>query len=186
MIFKHWKVLIAVGFCVLFVVALFKNCGGPLPTPNPGNDNNIVEVTPTTITHSVKVQLPHGQHAVSQVDIPHIASTPGIVQTQHVVVTDSGNTLVVTTSNIDWGLRLDPKLVGGYSDDVFFGIGIGFFRVWRFNADALLVTEIHGFPDFRFGAGITYKVFQNTDIGLCFTENAKLEPKIGVYVSLSF
>jgi hypothetical protein len=155
-----------------------------------GNSNPTVYVTPTSVNQNVQDHLPSGQTGVTQIDIPPVNQSPGIITQQHVVVTDSGNTLIVSTEKIDWGFRVDPKLILGYSGTLTLGIGTSLFKIWRFDSDVMLTGELS--KDFtlkesiRLGVGESYQITNNAYVGVNCSWNADLNPKVGVYLSIKF
>lgn len=189
-VFK-WTVIIGVVIFVLMFAGKIWNFLFPTPPVTiPGvNDNPVVQVTPGPITPNVQHQIPAGQHAVAQIDIPPVHNTPGMINQQHVVPTAEGNTLIVTTSKIDWGFRLEPKVFLGYSHGVYAGLGANVFTVWRFNTDVLLGTNLtpdRAFSKIYLGAGVSYQVYQNTFLGVNVLESQDLDTTIGVNLNLKF
>ena len=180
--------IIAIALVAIVVgVAIFKGCVKPIVPNVPGGNNPVVIVTPTAVTTAVQHQLPPGQTAHTQIVVPHVNTTPGMIPTQHVVVTDQGNTLCVTTNAIDWGIKCEPKVVLGFDDKVFGGIGLTFFKVWRFDTDAMLTFSGRDIAnEFKIGIGESYQLFQNTDIGVSFQIDSNINKHLGVYVSLKF
>lgn len=158
---------------------------GPcIPKPYIIPPATVVTVVPTPLTPNVQHALPAGQTAHSQIVIPTPVQHPGVIPTQHVVPTDQGNTLVVTTYALDWGFKLDPQLVVGYDGDVFADLGVNFFRVWRLDASAVAG---YGFQEktIRLGAAVTYAVDNNVKVGATYQFATDGKGRLGVGVALS-
>jgi hypothetical protein len=180
---------VIIGICSLFLgiflVSIYiKSC---IPTPVVVSPENAISVKPTPISHNVENQLPNGQTAHTQIDIPHVTPGLGTTPTQHVVVTDQGNTLVVTTSSIDFGFGMAPKLVFGFDNMAYGGAGIGFFKVYRFSTDAMLTVSGKNLnTDVKIGIGESYQLLQNTYVGVSYQVDASMNRHLGAYISLNF
>ena len=181
------KVMVVALALVTIVVgvSIFKGCVKPVV---PGDNNNpVVVVTPTALTPAVQHLLPAGQTAHTQIVVPHVNTVPGMIPTQHIIVSDQGNTLVVTTEAIDWGFKCEPKFVLGFDDKAFGGVGLTFFKVWRFDTDAMLTLSGKDVAnELKVGIGESYQLFQNTDIGVAFQIDSNVNKHLGVYLSLKF
>ena len=177
----------AVVFVLMFSSKIW-NYLFPVPSIIPGG-GSVVNTPAHTVTPGVQHQLPNGQQGTSQVDIPPVTPHPGMVPQQHVVVTDQGNTLVVTTEKLDWGFRLEPKVYLGMSDRLFIGLGANVFTLWRFNTDVFIATNLDKeklISECYLGAGVSYQVYKNTFLGLNVLESIQLKTTVGVNLSLKF
>lgn len=187
---KGIQIVLLVGAIIFIVVSAKKILDFLRPTVFPeGSSPPVVSVTPISITSQVKHHLPKNQTAISQINLPHLKSLPGIISTQHIVITNQGNTLVVATNKTDWGLRFDPKIFLGYSDDIFLGIGANVFTVWKFNLDLLIATNIGNEDSLSrvyLGAGISYQIYRNTFLGIAVFESTELKTIIGTNLNLRF
>jgi hypothetical protein len=181
------KVMVVALALVAIVVgvSIFKGCVKPV-VPG-GNSNPVVVVTPTAVTPAVQHMLPAGQTAHTQIVVSHVNTVPGMVPTQHIIVSDQGNTFCVTTNSIDWGFKFEPSLVVGFDSKAFGGLGLNFFRVWKFDTDALLTISGKDIDnDIRVGVGESYQLFNNTFIGVAFQIDANVDKHLGVYLNLHF
>lgn len=155
---------------------------------NPGIQNPVVSVTPIVdpgeIDNLNLPDLPNNETPAVIIPVATPVPVPGTTITPHVVVSDEGNTYIAYTVKMDFGFKLEPKLVCGYSDSVFFGVGATVFKVWRFETDILLFYELD--EDLRLGIGESYQLTNNTSIGVTFSENTNLQPSVGLYLSLKF
>jgi hypothetical protein len=189
-----WSKIIKGALVVGAVVFVFMFAGKiwnylfPVPPVIPGG-TTVINTPAHTVTPGVQHQLPSGQHGTSQVDVPPVTPHPGMIPQQHVVVTDQGNTLVVTTEKLDWGFRLEPKVYLGMSDRVFIGLGANVFTVWRINTDVFIATNLDKdklLSECYLGAGLSYQVYRNTFLGFNVLESTQLKTMAGVNLSLKF
>jgi hypothetical protein len=150
----------------------------------PTVSNNAIVVTPVSITPAVSHALPAGQTGHTQVNIPPVVVHPGLIPTQHVVVTDQGNTVVVTTEKMDIGFPNQPVAFIGYDTDVFAGIGLNVARFWRFNADIL---TSYGFKQstIRIGGAITFAVDSYVKVGVTYQLGTDSQQRAGIGVAFS-
>lgn len=154
------------------------------PVVNPGTNNPVVHLTPSpTIDPQVHQQVPN---AVTDIVIPKPNNNqPGTTNTQHVVIDTDGNTLCVTTSKMDWGFKLNPKAIVGYSEGVNLGVGLNIFRIWRFDTDLLLTYDL-GDSNIKLGAGECFKITNNLSAGAGCLWNKDFKPGVVAYLSLNF
>jgi hypothetical protein len=175
---------IGIGAVVLVSALIMYQCHGPIfPVPVKPVATAII-VHPIAITPAVQHALPAGQTGHTQIDIPPVTPHPGVIPVQHVVPTDQGNTVVVTTYNIDWGFKLVPQAFVGYDGDVFAGVGVNFFRVWRIDLSGLVS---YGFreAEIRAGGAVTFAIDNNLRIGASYQIDPALKNRVGACVALS-
>jgi hypothetical protein len=149
----------------------------------------VVVVTPQPITPAVQHQLPGGQTAHTQIDIPPIVNQPGHTATQHVVATDQGNTLVVTTYKVKLGFLLDPIIFVGYDRNSLVGIGLSVFQYWRFTIDGLALLEMGDdslLQSFGVGGGLSYQLNPSFSVGGGYVFKTSGEHSPLIYLSVRF
>lgn len=90
-------------------------------------------------------------------------------------------TVVVENKVIDKGVGCKLGLYGsGNLSTLDLGLSASLLWFWRLNLDALVGVK-------QGGAGVSFKTFQNTNIGINYTYNWQtFLPQAGIYVSLGF
>lgn len=180
--------IIVINFCLLgfylFNVIINYN------TPTIKKDA-VVVIKPKPISKKVIKKLPAGEKATIQLDIPAPPKVIGKKITQHVVVTEKGNTLAVNVENIDWGFRCTPKIHLGYSYDknlildTFAGVGVSWFKWHRLNTDTFLYYNFYN-KNIGIGVGISYQIYNNTFVGINYNGIFDPTQNLSASISLNF
>jgi len=190
MIFKNKiiSIILAIVFLVgvfLIVKTFIEVCNFPLSSEN--NIETITEVSPEkTISPQIKkIFKDKIEQPKIQIIIPEKKKIIGKKATQNIIVTDVGNTLVVTTYKIDWGCRFDPKLYCSYNKNYCIGAGISFFRIGRFNSDFFASYEFFD-KNIDVNLGVSFQITNNTFVGLHYNGFLEDKTRIGIFASMQF
>jgi hypothetical protein len=178
----------SIVFLVILVLAfvtgsIFKTCSKPSISKD--IINPVVSITPTSVSKNVQPFLPVGEKGMIQLNVPESKEAIGKKVKTYIVITDKGNTLAVRTEQTIVKFKLEPKAVIGYNGNINIGMGISVFQTWRFETDVLFLYGLAD-KDIRIGVGESYLIFENTSLGIGYTWNMDLSPKIEIYLSLKF
>lgn len=185
---KNTVLIVSLAVAIFSTTYLLKSgCHGPGPQPGAP----AVSVTPITDPGMLAnlPPLPNHENPVSSIPVPLPTPKPGHVIQPAVVVSDAGNTFVVYTDRIDWGLRFEPKASLGISTDLLLGVDVSFFTWWRLNADAVVFLPIRSDFDFtrtRAGLGVSGQLSSNTSAGLAYLVDLADRRTWAAFVSLKF
>jgi hypothetical protein len=185
---KNAVLIVSLAVAIFSTTYLLKSgCRGPGPQPGAP----AVSVTPITDPETLSnlPPLPNHEKPVSAIPVPVPTPKPGHIIQPAVVMSDAGNTFIVYTDRIDWGLRFDPKASLGISTDLLLGVDVSFFTWWRLNADAVVFLPIRSDLDFtrtRAGLGLSGQLSANTSVGLAYLVDLADRRTWAAFVSLKF
>lgn len=134
-------------------------------------------------------QLPNHERPVSAIPVPTSKPDLGMTTQTAVVVSSAGNTYVVRSESIAWGLEFDPKLSLGVSSDLLLGLDVSFFRYWRLGLDVLAYIPVRSDLDFtrtRGGLGLSCLISPNTSLGFGYMRDLQDRPSWVGFVSIKF
>ena len=168
-----------VGFVFLCTVSLKKDV-----VPNTGK---IMQVKPIKGNDILKLKLqpmPDKSKPVLAIPIKVPVKKPGVVSSPVVVVSEAGNTFVAIADKIERGFMLEPFMLAGYTDSIFFGVGTSIFTYWRFDTTVHLCYGIDS--NLFLGLGETFKLTNNTAIGITVLKDKNFDTHFGVCATIKF